>query len=1696
MATTALSLIESIGVPILQQVADAALGSGVLTISDDASGLSIAVAITSDQTLNADNVTFTGPQGFSGHFYVEGLDTSPLFATLLDGFEIALTAFDVTMSNGALAASTIGGSLTVPYFSDENNGSVTIDVELSVKQDGSLSITLAASTSAPTTSDGLVQLFYNLPGGVGTVEIDVASIEFDLAANQSWTIVISGNLIITVPNLNWPSIELRGLGIDSKGNISLQGGWINLPNQMSLDFFGFHVGLQALGFGNDSTGKWIGFNGDINLVEGISLGGSVQGLHVNLTHGTVSFDGVGISFEIPGVIEIDGEIDHIHVDANSPDDLTAAGLMPSIFNSISPVGSTAPPGGKQVNLFAGSVKVVIETCDLEVDADFIVGNFGGQSVFFLALDCELPVGIPLFLDVALYGLQGLVATGLDPEPTPPVTWWDWFKYPNGPSGPNLSGTPDYTATDVNKWLVPSAGAFAIGAGATIGTAADDGYTASAAIMLVILVPGPVISLIGKANILSKRISGADQDANFEAMATYDGNSGTFDLTIDAQYQIPVVLDIEATAEIYVDATNDPTPEWFFAIGKPPHTQRAMARIFDIFEADAYFVVSNSGLITGTYTGYSGSWSFGPLSASLNAYLATLAAIQWSPLQISGGIELHGEVHLSAFGIGVGITADALLEGCAPNPFWVHGELSVELDLPWPLPNVGGTISLTWGGDDGSIPPVPLALSHIDATLADHGDSNDKSASDHYVLLAHRANGPFPDLTVQYDTPQAPGILDLTGTSLTNWDTRTTSGTGNLVDMLPDMTPDNTSTVQLAPVLPQDAHFVLNFSHPVVDMIGGCLDALPQSQLPAEIETTPAPPPPAEVGKDDMSNINPTAPSVQFIIQHSLIDVSLYEWYGSSWSLLCSIPSTPQTEADAEVDTTYLSAVWLAPTSATQIQLKVVPWQMVPGQSWTAQWSSQSTQQTYGTTFSDQGLSFQSVGCNAASIAAPPYPGLQQGLTFVWNAQSGVQPTVTIQFPQPRVLDEVLVLVYQADGEIFELNYPNCLGDGAPIAPQGQYQDPGTYVWSLYFDSTAPPISELTLSFEGSAYASLTLYSVQYTVPPTAMAILPDAPAFYAIRVTTEVEAARVNGGTPQFQTAPNGYPIVEFAYFQTASGPGIAQLGLPIPNPGGLPSAPAPAPNTPDPAVPAGFPQLAANCTSMQQPVTAFPLGGAISDLGTYTEWSWPLTGATAAYYGYDVNVEFCESYVNALYRAVGLRGIANTLHFRCMDRNQNYTLMETEAIHVPSIPQQGALVATPFIPAMPSTIAPPASNVYRNLTDVQVSELEKRALVKVDPNVQPDTASFLQSSAVNQMLNLSGLGIQQLNPKNIGIILNEWKEAQAAAAARQLWFQSLAPKMQYTLDVVAGSWLGTGDDDSFVAAQNSGSSSLEAIFSATDAIGTLAALQAFLAAQEALTTLERVIFTTSRYATFTDQLANAVNQLAGATGATPMRHYTTSVDPNTWLAANGYSAFTTAASTYQSARTALATVVASFDPLADDLVQGTTYPNDGNNALATNRAATAQAWQALAQASVPIFDALITALGRPDLTSAEKPVAVPDTEITLFTDSSGEHVEAILLESPEAFPWQRIWQWIQLTPANRLAGGLTQVDVLWNSDGTRGLILPIGAPRGVYTLSIVFQGNLGAEAPCITLGGNALTETATVGSLSLGPFFRRPIKR
>ena len=275
------------------------------------------------------------------------------------------------------------------------------------------------------TPDGLVSLHYDLPLG-SSIDLEVATLEIAEKAGL-WTVTLTGSLALDTAGIDWPEIELRGLSIDSAGHISLQGGWIDLPSQTAIDFFGFHVALQKLGFGSDTTGRWIGFSGDVNLVEGVPLGGSVRGLQINLDTGAVSFSGVSVDFEIPDVLTFSGEIDHAHL-------VTAGGAAAAGLPSSFPVPA---------DVFAGGVDVTIEAAgDLEIDAQFIVAQVQGTSCFFLALDAELPVGIPLFPDVALYGLSGMFASNLSPN-IGSATWWDWYKYPTATDGtPDINGAPD------------------------------------------------------------------------------------------------------------------------------------------------------------------------------------------------------------------------------------------------------------------------------------------------------------------------------------------------------------------------------------------------------------------------------------------------------------------------------------------------------------------------------------------------------------------------------------------------------------------------------------------------------------------------------------------------------------------------------------------------------------------------------------------------------------------------------------------------------------------------------------------------------------------------------------------------------------------------------------------------------------------------------------------------------------------------------------------------------------------------------------------------------------------------------------------------------------------------------------------------------------------------------------------------------
>ena len=1692
----------------LQTALNRQFGADIFSITDDGTHISLVVALPGKPPVKMSGLG-TDADGIAGTLSLEGVSNAqPLNIAAFGGFDLGLTGFELTVAHGRFTDANIRGRISLPFFTNKDGSRLALNIELSPNSTGPFSdpaatlVPVLSDIQEKLTNEGLALLQYVLPAS--GLDLQIATMQISKGADGNYAIELDGKLLLSIAGLNWPSLEFHGLRIDSHGNVALEDGWINLPSQMAIDYFGFKLTLQKLGFGSDNDVRWIGFNGELQLVEGIPLGGSVRGLRLNLNDGALSFTGVSVAFEIPHVLEFSGDIEHVH--AKTLSDIKNAGLPDSFL---------LPAELLPLNVFLGGVHLNITALPkpLEIDAKLIVGNIQGNSVFFLALGADLPVGIPIFLDVSLYGLNGLFASNLQPDPVGHAhTWWDWFKSPNTGGIAFPGGADDYSATDVHKWLSPHAGAFALGAGAVIGTSHDDGFTVSAGITLVLMLPGPIVTLIGRANILSKRVSAAsDKRTNFEALATFDGNANTFDLAVNAHYEIPIVLEIEGTAVLHAGPDG-----WYFALGKPPHDQRVRARIFDLFETNAYFVVSNDGLLAGTWIGYQNSWRFGPLSVSVNAFIATIQAMQWSPRQIGGGMELHGEAHLRAFGIGIGISVDALLEGCAPNPYWVHGEFHVELETPWPLPDVGATVSLTWGGDDGSIPPAPLALNHLDATLIDHGRT-----SDHYTLLEHRAGvASSYDKNLSYDdSANAPGILHVSNASA--WKLLTGGGDGlttfpNIID--PKQLP-------FAAVIPQDGHFTLTFAHPVTDSAG--FQAQQNYLVHPEVAQVKTP---AVLGADDMSNLTLDPPAPQWAFRHSLKQVALYKLSGGVWE---PVAATPKGTFPFDLPGGWLPSSDTSGGEHPNTLLKVVPYQLLPGEEHTAVWDHGTTVFS-GTDFIDQELQFHfDESLIPARLDSNPEGRI--GLKFSGSGK------ITISFETAvQIVSIDSVRIGKPDGEFLGSESPMVWrGDGKPLPVA---KTTGLPDFTTVIKGNAPAITELSSTIKEMTGA---LYKIVYKLPDIPMAILPDAPAFYALKTVTQIERARVSGN---LVFANEGDPIIEFAYFRTASGPGIGVMKE------SNPPFPAVAPPKISPA--AEVKTAALNSDSV------FPRGGKLRDLDSYTQWSWPEDGNVAAYFGYDVNVEFNESYVNALYVGVpGATSPNNSLHFRCRDRNGAHLAFVPNAIHVPSIRPQSALAAMHGVPQLPATLRPKyqfpyADTKFGNTSElvavkkvlapqaVKARESQPKSILETLVNVFAEEADLLfkqqeriaNESFIETASTLAEIGnvkvtrdelrlVTELNPIIAGILL-ELAEAAAAAEARSLWFQPLRPRTRYTLDVVAGPLV-------TFERMSHGIATLAAIYSATDAISALKALKAFCKHENELTTLERVQFTTSRYRTFSEQLSNAVAQTKELSGAPPVRRLRGKVDPLSWYGVNGVT-HRTLGKNYLDHAKGLGSFVTTFNPMGDNIPPINTTV--GQQGLIAWRAATEDKWQALTAETISLFDKLISALGHEYLASNRLAPPPPETELSALTDDQ-DHITALLIESPEPLPWRRIWRWISLrfvdpetthpghtepsllatSPSfqsalmetrspflsefldqslvsiiGAVAPRTSQVTALRNRDGTRGLLIPDAVLGGTWSMRMEFHGNIGAEMSCITSAGKSVRETVEFAPLVFRPQGRR----
>ena len=616
-----------------------------------------------------------GSGGVSGSIALNGTASGGL----IGGFPFQPTRLEIELLQNCLTKAEIAGQLTLSFFDEP------LDVVAGFDLDGNFTVTVGAAS-------GLVEL--TKPG---LLSLSVDGIRFE-HEDDVFLVGISGTITPLVGGLDWPGFKVEELSIDSEGHVRLEGGWLNLPDQYTLDFHGFFVSITQLGMGStEDGGKWIGFSGSIKLVDGLSIGGSVDGLRINWYDDgrptKVTLQGVGVELEIPEVLRFKGKVS---------------------YNEL--------PGPQ--HRFDGDITLELLALDLRIDGKIVIGtdtDATGSSYNFFALyiGVELPAGIPLWATgLGLYGIAGLMAIQMEPNKGAAPNVLHPTSSPNEEWFENLDGSdgwykrPVRGVTDLRSKWDPVNDGFALGGGVTIGTLPDNGFTFNGSLLLVISFPGPVILLEGKANLLKQR-SALTDDPLFRMIVVLDFRAGEILFGLDAKYKVgdgAELIEIGGSAEAFFDF-NDAN-RWHLYLGrKDPRERRIRAQILSLFESNSYFMIDPQMLQTGAWVGYDKRWSFGPLSVVVEAWIEGGVAVSWKPVYFHGEIWLHGKVELRVFSFGFGLHADAKFSCDVFDPFHVLAELSVGINLPWPLPDFEVDITLEWGPTPDQ-PPLPIPLKEI------------------------------------------------------------------------------------------------------------------------------------------------------------------------------------------------------------------------------------------------------------------------------------------------------------------------------------------------------------------------------------------------------------------------------------------------------------------------------------------------------------------------------------------------------------------------------------------------------------------------------------------------------------------------------------------------------------------------------------------------------------------------------------------------------------------------------------------------------------------------------------------------------------------------------------------------------------------------------------------------------------------------
>ncbi|HVZ41163.1 MAG TPA: hypothetical protein VHI13_17925 [Candidatus Kapabacteria bacterium] len=612
-----------------------------------------------------------GTGGVSGTITLEAVQgQSGPFKVSLFGFDLELTSFQVTLSKNEITACSIGGKLLIPR-SSPGVSETEVDILIGYKS-GQYTVTANVDPPLSFGIDG----FFNM--SIKSLEVGEKNGRFFLAAGG--TLAITADLPAVGPILD-QSIEIRRLIIWSNGHIDFEGGSLVLPKSVSLSVGPVKLSVSNIHIGSDSAiyngvqreYKFIGFDASVNTGvggvdargDGIKLYATVDGLTPH--HVYLKMQGIHI---------------HLHIPGNMPREQAA--VLLDGFVSVKAGADSSPPQ------YTGGVKFELPQIHLKGGAQMALTPATGAYLVTAFLDLNTPI-ILGSTGLGIYGFQALFGNKYVLQKPDENTWWEYYKAPE-----RGYGVTKFTQTD----------GFSIGAGVSFGTAADGGRAFSAKLGFIYSAPD-VFVLQGQASILSKRV-GLDSSDDPPFFASFALSRKSVEAAIGVNYHLPdpeegkpdsggEILKIDATMELAFFFGN--ASSWYINIGRDtPEAKRISATLLKILNGWAYLMLSSSGIRAGAGVSLKIVKDCGIAKVGLGASMEVGGKINFHPAQIGAWMKLMGYAELKVFGIGFRLTVTATLRGEAPHPFIIGGSFSIELDLPWPIPNLGLSVDLTWEFD--------------------------------------------------------------------------------------------------------------------------------------------------------------------------------------------------------------------------------------------------------------------------------------------------------------------------------------------------------------------------------------------------------------------------------------------------------------------------------------------------------------------------------------------------------------------------------------------------------------------------------------------------------------------------------------------------------------------------------------------------------------------------------------------------------------------------------------------------------------------------------------------------------------------------------------------------------------------------------------------------------------------------------------